>query len=192
MELLERLRREPATAAVLSRLARRPQIDAHNVAVAGIAAEIVRALGRAEEQVELVARAGLLHDVGKQLVPREIIEKPARLTPPEWAVVRRHSEHGHRILIAAGLHREAKIVLHHHERWDGMGYPHRLVAEGIPLESRILAVADSLDAMCSDRPYRSGLSRAEAMAELERVAGAQLDPACVVACVGALDLRAAA
>jgi putative nucleotidyltransferase with HDIG domain len=179
LELIAELRSEPATAAVLSRLARRPCIDSHNESVAVIAVDIARELG--VDDLRHVARAGLLHDVGKQLVAREILDKPGALTAGEWAIVRRHAEHGHRILVAAGLPREALIALHHHERWDGTGYPHGLAGEAIPLVARILAVADTYDAMTSARPYRAPLAHDRAVAELARVSGSQLDPACVAA-----------
>lgn len=193
--IVAELRTEPATAAVLQRLARRPHIDAHNAAVAQLSIEIARGLGLSEERVLLVARAALLHDVGKQLVPREVLDKPGALTASEWALVRRHPQHSHRILIAAGLHEEARIALHHHERVDGLGYPGALAGDGIPLESRIIAVADSLDAMTSPRAYRPALTVEQAMAEVVGVAGTQLDRACVDALVAAPTrepLRAAA
>jgi len=96
-------------------------------------------------------------------------------------LVEAHARVGASMLVAAGLLSEASIVRHHHERWDGAGYPDRLHGDAIPLESRIILVADTFDAMTSDRAYRAAIPRAAALAEIERSAGSQLDPGCVAA-----------
>ena len=124
----------------------------------------------------------LLHDVGKIEVPDAILCKPGALTPAELDVVRRHPQAGWRILDEAGFSARARdVVLHHHERWDGRGYPHGLRGEQIPLWARLFAVADAVEAMTSDRPYRRALTLHAALAELRSEAGRQFDPACVAA-----------
>jgi HD-GYP domain-containing protein (c-di-GMP phosphodiesterase class II) len=132
--------------------------------------------------------AGVLHDLGKLAVPDAILHKPDRLTDAEWAEIRRHPEVGARILENAGLHRIAGWVRAHHERVDGGGYPNGLNADQIPLEARILAVADAYEAMVADRPYRAGMEPEEAGAELLRCAGTQFDEAVVDAFLRVLAL----
>jgi HD-GYP domain-containing protein (c-di-GMP phosphodiesterase class II) len=136
-----------------------------------------------------LCRAALLHDLGKCLVPRELLRKPGALSAAERRVVEGHAGVGSLLLVQKGLLSEASIVRHHHERWDGAGYPDRLRGREIPLESRIILVADTFDAMTSDRPYRVALSREAALEEIRRAAGSQLDPACVAV---ALDVLGAA
>src|SRR6266550_7407992 len=113
-------------------------------------------------------RGALLHDIGKIGVPDNVLRKPAALSESEWALMRRHPEHGARII--------ARIVRHHHERWDGKGYPDGLAGEAIPLGARVFAVADSFDAMTSDRPYRRAMSVEDARREVLRCRGTQFDP----------------
>lgn len=125
--------------------------------------------------------AGNLHDIGKLLVPEDILHKPGQLTPAERIVVERHSEIGYRMLDALSIDPIALWVLHLHERWAGDGYPNGLAGEDIPIASRILFVADSYDTMTTDRVYRAKVSRSEALDELDRCAGAQFDPAVVAA-----------
>jgi len=130
----------------------------------------------------------LLHDVGKLAVPDAVLMKPGKLTDEEWELMRRHSEAGLRILSEIPfLDRALDVVVHHHERWDGGGYPRGLRGEEIPLWARIFAVVDSVDAMTSDRPYRAGMPLDDALEELRRGAGSQFDPACVAA-FAALDV----
>ena len=123
--------------------------------------------------------AGLLHDVGKIGIADAILQKPAKLTDEEYELMKTHSALGHSILYAAELFDESQWVLHHHERIDGRGYPDGLCADAIPIESRIILVADAFEAMTSDRPYRRGRAEPEAIAELLRHAGSQFDPQCV-------------
>jgi HD-GYP domain-containing protein (c-di-GMP phosphodiesterase class II) len=130
--------------------------------------------------------AGLLHDVGKLGIANAILEKADELDGDERSELPSHVQVGHSILLAAELPREADWVLHHHERYDGTGYPSGKRGEDIPLGSRIVAVADAFEAMTADRPYRSRLSTAEALDELRRQAGAQFDERCVEALVRAL------
>jgi HD-GYP domain-containing protein (c-di-GMP phosphodiesterase class II) len=119
--------------------------------------------------------AGVLHDIGKLGIADAILQKPGKLTEAEWAEIRRHPELGARILDHANLRDVATWVRGHHERVDGAGYPDGLAGDRIPLESRILAVADTYEAMTADRPYRGAMDPAAARAELERCAGTQFD-----------------
>ncbi|MCW2990475.1 MAG: metal dependent phosphohydrolase, partial [Solirubrobacterales bacterium] len=123
-----------------------------------------------------VRRAAFLHDIGKVAVSHTILGKPAALTDEEFEAIKVHPQVGETMLHHAGLHDEAHWVGAHHERLDGAGYPHGLRASEIPLEARILFVADSFEAMTSDRPYRRGMPVADAVAELRRCAGTQFDP----------------
>lgn len=128
----------------------------------------------ADDQVEF---GFLLHDIGKLAVPDGVLNKRGPLNPREWRLIRRHPEIGHEILREIEfLDRARKVVLCHHERWDGRGYPHHLAGDDIPLEARVFAVADAFDAMTSDRPYRAGIAFDQARTELERGSGSQFDP----------------
>ena len=119
----------------------------------------------------------LLHDIGKIGIPDAILLKPGPLTPAEWKIMRRHPEIGRQIVERIPFLRGAvPIVYHHHERWDGTGYPLALRGEAIPLGARIFAVADALDAMTFDRPYSRAISFETARAEIERCAGTHFDP----------------
>jgi putative nucleotidyltransferase with HDIG domain len=148
----------------------------HGASVATLALAMGRRAGLAHAQLPVLARAALLHDVGKQYVPRVVLDKPGPLVPHERAVVEAHASVGSFMLLEAGLRAEATIVRHHHERWDGAGYPDRLFGSAIPYESRLIFVADVFDAMTSDRPYRFALSTEVALAEIAAEAGHQLDP----------------
>ena len=163
----------------------------HGVHVATLSIRVAHVLGLDDIRIARLARAALLHDLGKQHVPVEILEKPGRLTAAEWEIVERHPTTGHRMLVDDGLPVEARIVLHHHERVDGGGYPTGRAGEGIPLEARILAVADSFDAMTSMRPYRSAMTVDAAVAELRAGAGSQWDAGCVEA-IASFAVRTAA
>jgi diguanylate cyclase (GGDEF)-like protein/putative nucleotidyltransferase with HDIG domain len=148
----------------------------HSEQVAELAERIAEQLGLGNEQVELVRLAGRLHDVGKLAIPEEILRKPASLTDSERLVVQRHSQIGHRMLSSLGAEQVADVVLHHHERWDGTGYPGGLRGDEIPLAARIVIVADAYDAMRADRPYAGSRTAEEARLEIERCAGSQFDP----------------
>lgn len=122
-------------------------------------------------------RGALLHDIGKIGVPDNVLRKPAALSDAEWVVMKRHPEHGARIISQIPfLEDVSRIVRHHHERWDGKGYPDGIGGEAIPLGARIFAVADSFDAMTSDRPYRRAMSVKDARVEVARCRGTQFDP----------------
>jgi diguanylate cyclase (GGDEF)-like protein len=156
--------------------ARDTYTGSHSSRVAELAAWIALRLGLDREHVELTRLAGSLHDLGKLAIPEEILRKPGPLTGPERLVLERHPQIGHRMLESLGVDPVAEWVLHHHERWDGTGYPDRLCGEAIPLGARIIFVADAYDAMTSDRAYRGRLTPREAVRELERCAGSQFDP----------------
>jgi putative nucleotidyltransferase with HDIG domain len=133
-------------------------------------------------ELATLRRGALLHDVGKIGVPDNVLRKPTALSEGEWAVMKRHPEFGARIIAGIPfLEDVARIVRHHHERWDGMGYPDGLKGDRIPLGARIFAVGDSFDAMTSDRPYRRGLLIDAAREEIRRCANSQFDPAVVTA-----------
>jgi hypothetical protein len=153
----------------------------HRVALHSL--EIARMLGIAdEEELAMVYRGALMHDVGKIGVPDAILRKPDKLTDEEWEYMRRHPAMGYRILAQVPyLRPAARIVLAHHERWDGAGYPRRLKGENIPLGARIFALSDAYDAIISDRPYRKGQTPEAAKAEILRCAGEQFDPKVVEA-----------
>jgi diguanylate cyclase (GGDEF)-like protein/putative nucleotidyltransferase with HDIG domain len=156
--------------------ARDAYTGSHSYMVGELAARVAQRMGLEGEQVELTRLAGSLHDLGKLAIPEEILRKPGPLNEAERLVLERHPQIGFRMLDSLGVEPVASWVLHHHERWDGGGYPERLGGERIPLGSRILFVADAYDAMTSDRVYRSRLSHERAIAELERCAGTQFDP----------------
>jgi len=155
--------------------------------VARYALAIGLELGLAPPALRRLHRTALLHDIGKAEVPAEILAKPGPLTRAERAVVECHPVVGAEMLGYAGLEREAPVVRAHHEQFDGSGYPDGLAGEEIPLESRIVAVADAFEAMTSDRPYRRGTSPRAALAELRRCAGGQFDPAVVAAFAAVLE-----
>ena len=148
----------------------------HSYVVGELSARVARLLGLAAEDIELVRLAGSLHDLGKLAIPEEILRKPGPLSDSELLVLRRHPQIGYRMLRSLGVEPVSTWVLHHHERWDGRGYPHGLGGEEIPLGSRILFVADAYDAMTSDRIYQAHVAHEDAVAELERCAGTQFDP----------------
>jgi diguanylate cyclase (GGDEF)-like protein/putative nucleotidyltransferase with HDIG domain len=160
----------------------------HSARVADLAARVATRLGLDREQIELARLAGSLHDLGKLAIPEEILRKPGPLTEPERLVLERHPQIGFRMLDSLGIEPVADWILHHHERWDGTGYPDRLPGTEIPLGARIIFVVDAYDAMTSDRVYRGRLSAGEALAELERCAGTQFDPDVVAALAEELQL----
>jgi len=153
----------------------------HSVRVAELAARVAVRLGLDAEQVELTRLAASLHDLGKLAIPEEMLKKAGTLTDSERLVLERHPQIGFRMLDSLGVDLIAHLVLHHHERWDGAGYPDGLSGEQIPLGSRIIFVTDAYDAMTSDRLYRPKRSSRAALAELERCAGSQFDPDIVAA-----------
>jgi diguanylate cyclase (GGDEF)-like protein len=151
----------------------------HCETVSELCALIGEELGLNADRIERLRLAGLLHDVGKIGVADGILRKAGPLTAEETAAMSGHVHVGHSVVEAAELEEEARWVLHHHEHVDGSGYPHGLRGEEIPLESRIILVADAFEAMTADRPYSPAIPIDQALAELESHAGIQFDPACV-------------
>lgn len=157
--------------------ARDPYTRGHSARVTALAEAVARRLGWSEERLEFLRLGGPLHDIGKLAVSDEVLRKEGRLDDHELAEIREHPKIGAKLLLRVAALREAiPYVLYHHERWDGTGYPSGKAGEEIPVEARVLAVADAFDAMTSDRPYRRALTREQALAEVERCSGTQFDP----------------
>ena len=157
--------------------ARDPYTRGHSARVTALAEAVARKLGWSEERLASLRHGGPLHDIGKLAVSDEVLRKAGRLDDHELAQIREHPKTGARLILRIAALRDAiPYVLYHHERWDGAGYPSGKAGEEIPLEARVLAVADAFDAMTSDRPYRRALTHEEALAEVERCAGTQFDP----------------
>jgi diguanylate cyclase (GGDEF)-like protein/PAS domain S-box-containing protein len=149
----------------------------HSVQVSEICAAIGVAMELSIEQINELRTAGLMHDIGKIVLNDQILDKQGALTKSEWFEIKRHAETGYRILESVKEFSQlAEYVLAHHERWDGEGYPKGLRAEEIPLEARIIAIADSYNAMISDRPYRKAMSKEAAIEEIIKNSGTQFDP----------------
>jgi diguanylate cyclase (GGDEF)-like protein len=156
------------------------ELSAHGEAVARLAAGTARELGLDDEDIERVATAAELHDIGKIAIPRQLLHKPGKLDEHEWEFLRRHTLIGERIVSGApALVGVAQMIRSSHERWDGRGYPDALAREEIPLGSQIVFVCDAFSAMTSERPYAPTLSEADAIAELRRHAGTQFSPTVV-------------
>jgi HD-GYP domain-containing protein (c-di-GMP phosphodiesterase class II) len=149
----------------------------HGARVSALAEPVALRLGWDRERVRSLRTAAPLHDIGKVKVPSQVLSKPGPLTREERQEMQRHPQAGAQLVLPLRRFHEAlPYVLFHHERWDGGGYPAGLRGRSIPAEARVLAVADSFDAMISERAYRSPLSHGEALAEVERGAGTQFDP----------------
>jgi diguanylate cyclase (GGDEF)-like protein len=173
--------------------AKQPGLNDHSTGVAQLAVAVGRRLGMDAEQIDELARAAELHDIGKVGIPDAILQKPGELEGEEWEFIRQHTILGERILSAApALRPVAKIVRASHERWDGRGYPDGLHGEQIPLAARIVAVCDAFEAITDDRCYREARPSEVAREELIREAGGQFDPAVVVAFLEELDRPAPA
>ncbi|HMI99214.1 MAG TPA: diguanylate cyclase [Gaiellaceae bacterium] len=188
LEQANRLLKERSTAAMESLSATVDARDAytagHSRRVQQLALAIGRELGLSQAELDLLGHAALFHDIGKLAVPDAILLKPAVLTDDEWALMQRHSDEGARIIDRLGFLNDAvPAIRHHHERFDGTGYPDGLKGEDIPLGARIIHVADALDSMLTTRIYRAARPALEAMDELQRAAGSQFCPRCV----GALE-----
>lgn len=160
--------------------ARHLETGDHCRQLGGLGESVAELLGLDDSDRTTIRIGGYLHDVGKIGIADAILLKPGRLTPEEYEEIKRHSEIGASIVSThEGMTGIAQIVRHHHERWDGAGYPHGLAGAAIPIGARIIAVADAFSAMTSDRVYRAALPLEEAWAELARNAGSQFDPAIV-------------
>ncbi len=161
----------------------------HSERVAALSRRVASALGLAPSLVDVVGQAGLLHDIGKIGVPEAILRKPGLLSPEEWHVMRAHPTIGAQIVAPFEFFEgAARAIRHHHERWDGSGYPDGLAREAIPLEARIVAVVDVFDALTSARSYRPALDRNAACAMLRQEAGHTLDETVVAALLGVIEL----
>ena len=162
-------------------------IFSHSAQVSDLAGAIARALGESETQIFAVTTAALLHDLGKIALPDRLLYKAGPLTPTEHALIQQHPTIGAQILeVSPFLHHLMPAVAHHHENWDGTGYPDGLCGENIPLSARIIRVAEAYQAMTTDRPYQRRRGEEEARAELARCAGKQFDPAVVQAALRVL------
>ncbi len=154
--------------------------SSHSRQVADLARCLALRAGMSIHQAEVIHIAGHLHDIGKIGIPDEVLCKREPLTDAEWAMIRQHPATGARIVgpvhIMNGSTGIAKMILHHHERWDGRGYPNRLRGENIPLGARVLCLADSFSAMMESRAYRNRLTLGGSIDELRRNAGSQFDP----------------
>jgi putative nucleotidyltransferase with HDIG domain len=174
---------EAMGAVVTAADARDHETTGHSFRVALYAVSLARAMGFDGEALKAIEWGALLHDVGKMVVPDHILRKVGPLTDDEWLIMRQHPAWGYEMLAEVRFLQAAalEIIYSHHERWDGLGYPRGLAADEIPMGARIFAVVDTYDAITSDRPYRRACSHQQAMAEVERVAGEQLDPRVVAA-----------
>ena len=160
--------------------AKDPYTAGHSARVQRIALAVAAELGVAPERLDAVRFGGLFHDIGKIAVPDSILTKPGRLDKEEFQEIRRHPADGAEIVSHfSRLHEAVPLIRHHHERWDGNGYPERLAGDAIPLEACVVGLADAWDAMTTDRPYRPAMSVEKATAEVRRCRGSQFSPAVV-------------
>lgn len=163
---------------------RDPYTAGHQARVADLAAAIAKQMGLPEEQAHAIHLAGIVHDLGKIQIPAEILSKPGKITDIEYSLIKIHAQAGYDILKGINFPWPiAQMVLQHHERMDGSGYPQGLKGDAILLEARILSVADVVEAMSSHRPYRPGLGIEIALAEITKQRGIYFDPAVVDACL---------
>jgi PAS domain S-box-containing protein/putative nucleotidyltransferase with HDIG domain len=192
VELLRRTLEQTVYSLAAAVETRDPYTAGHQRRVADLALEVALELGLSEQQARGVYMAGLIHDVGKIHIPAEILSKPTRLTDVEWNLVKTHPQVGHDILKSIEFPWPvAQIVLQHHERIDGSGYPQGLSGEEIILEARILAVSDVVEAMASHRPYRPALPLQEALQEIEDNKGTLYEARVVDACLRVVDEKGA-
>ena len=182
----------PAQAAVVEALAgtllaRDRYTGEHSESVVELARGVAKQLGMSAREIETVAAAAHLHDIGKVAIPDRVLNKPGLLDDTEWDLMREHPVIGERILRAIpGMGPVARIVRHEHEHWNGAGYPDNLLGDEIPLGSRIILACDAYSAMTTDRPYRSARPHSAAIGELARCAGTQFDPKVTEALIGCL------
>jgi putative nucleotidyltransferase with HDIG domain len=163
----------------------------HCKGVVRLALDVARELGLDADQQRNVEFGALLHDVGKIAIPKEIINKPGRLDEREWTIIKTHTIEGQKMLERVGgfMGEIGQIVRSCHEHWDGAGYPDGLSSTAIAVEARIIAACDAFNAMTTTRSYRRAMSSADALAELERNAGSQFDPAVVRAILSVVHAR---
>ncbi len=174
---LEHAEIDTITTLVLTEEAKDPYVRGHSKRVTRCAIEIAKELGFSEQECKTIERAGILHDIGKVGIGDAILHKPDKLNEQEWVAIKRHPRRAVEILEPLKfLTEEKEMICHHHERLDGKGYPDGLKGEDIPLGARILAIADTFDAMNSERSYRKPLAENVIISELKNSAGTQLDP----------------
>ena len=182
--------RNPGAIVSLARLKSRDDYSyMHSVAVCALMVALARQTGMSEDDCRAAGLAGLMHDVGKAVMPLDVLNKPGRLTETEFAVIRTHPERGHELLVGgqAVLESTLDVALHHHERMDGTGYPHKLPGEQISLMARMGAVCDVYDAISSNRPYKAGWDPAQSIARMASWKG-HFDPALFSAFVQSLGI----
>jgi putative nucleotidyltransferase with HDIG domain len=166
---------------------RDPYVLGHSRKVTILATQIARQLGLHDKQVELIRRGSLLHDIGKLGIPPDILAKPKRLSPDEYRVIQEHPRLGSTLLENSPYLRPLiPIVRHHHEYYNGEGYPDKISGNQISIEARIVSVADAIEAMSSDRPYRKSISTQQIIEELQRCATKQFDPLVVQVAIAIL------
>lgn len=172
----ERAEIDIITVLILAEEAKDPYTRGHSKRVAQCALAIAEEMGFTKKRQRIIERAAILHDLGKLGVMDKLLNKTDKLNEEEWKIIKKHSQRSVDLLGPLKfLFAEKKIIRHHHERYDGTGYPSGLKGEEIPIEARILAVADTFDAMNSERPYRKAFQRDAILAELKKVSGSQLD-----------------
>ena len=165
-------------------------LKGHSKKVAEISKSIATQLGLSADEIHKIYIAGLLHDIGKIGISEKILNKPSKLSKEEYAIIKEHVSMGAAIVSQVNEFKElVKFIKYHHERWDGQGYPQGLAGDEIPLGARIICVADSYDAMLSNRSYRNMFSHQEAIIEIKKCSGTQYDPRVVKVFVGMLNDR---
>jgi putative nucleotidyltransferase with HDIG domain len=164
-----------------------PALYDHSVLVFALTQRLAASLGYPEEEQEMITRAALVHDVGKLTLPKSLLDKPSRLTSQEYAVVQQHCAAGAHLLHQVHVDDTiVELVYHHHERWDGQGYPGGLTGLAIPRGARLIAIADAFAVMTTTRPYQPARPIQAALLELERCGGTQFDPLLVQQCSASL------
>jgi len=166
-----------------------PYPRGHSQRVSWLAIQIARQAGLSEADIEEIRLAGLLHDIGKVDLPMHVLDKPALLTAEEFEIVKSHAARGEKMLEPLKMKAVGRIVRHHHERYDGKGYPDGLAGGRIPLGARIVAVTESFEDMVSQLPYKSARTFEDALAELRRCSGTQFDPKVVMAFLDWLQIH---
>lgn len=168
---------EPVSELLAALLARDPATRTHLEHVNRLGKEFAEILTLSEADTQSLLLASVLHDIGKIAIPDQVLRKPGRLSRDEYDLIRRHPQIGAMLIEhIPGFKDAANAVLHHHERYDGRGYPFKLSGEAIPLLSRVLTLIDAFSAMVMDRPYHKGMDVAAALSELQKGAGTQFDP----------------
>jgi putative nucleotidyltransferase with HDIG domain len=168
---------------------RDPSVLGHSKQVSIYATQIAKRMGLNDKQTDLIRKAGLLHDIGKLGIPVEILSKPEKLTRDEYKSIKEHAALGAELVRnSPSLRPLAQIIRHHHERFDGKGYPDKIAGNQISVEARIIAVADAIEAMASDRPYRRALPPDMVKEELLRNSGTQFDPLVIDAAIKVIEI----